>query len=285
MAVKVLTDSTNYIPDALRAQYDIRRVSLQLAWGSESYREVDLDNDHFYPLMEARGIPTSSLPAAGEMLAEMLKVVEAGDALCGVFISSDMSGTYESATLISNMVRERVPGAQIRLVDSRTNCMQEGYAVLAAARAAQQGADLDQVAAAAEMNIRCSRFVFIPKTLAYLERGGRIGHASALLANLLKIVPVLTVEDGFTTTLRKVRTRAAAEEAMLAQLENDVRAHGFGEAAIHHINCLDDAQALARTVEQRLGAPAAIVDIGPVIGLHVGPGSIGIAYYTREPLR
>ncbi|MCE5258619.1 MAG: DegV family protein, partial [Chloroflexi bacterium] len=251
----------------------------------ECYREVELDNARFYPMMAAKGIPASSMPAAGEMLAEMLRVVEAGCDLCCVFISSAMSSTYESAHAVREMVLERVPGAKIALVDSHSNCMQLGYAALAAARAAHDGGTLEQAVAAAEDNTRKSRFLFIPRTLEYLKKGGRIGMASALLADLLKIIPVLTVENGFTTTLKKVRTRRAAEEAMLAQMSADVAAHGLGEVAVHHIDCPDSAQQLAAEIKRRLGAVAEIIDIGPVIGMHVGPGTVGVVYCSQTPLR
>jgi len=285
MTVKVLTDSTSYIPSALRQQLDIRVMSLQVTWGSESYREVELDNALFYPMMDAKGIPVSSLPTTGEMLGEMLGAVEAGFEVCGVFISSLMSGTYQSACAVREMVLERVSGARITLVDSLTNSMQLGYAAISAARAARTGAALEQVVQAAEDNLRRSRFVFIPRTLEYLQKGGRIGKAQSLLADLLKIVPVLTIEGGYTTTFKKVRTRRAAEEALLDQLYADVQEHGFGEAAVHHINCIEDARALAAAVEKRLNAAVEIVDIGPVVGMHVGPGAIGVAYYTQTPLR
>ena len=285
MGVKVLTDSTSYLSEALRQELDIRRVSLQLAFADESMREVDIDNAHFYPLMEAKGIPTSSLPATGEMYQEMLRVVEAGDDLCCVFISSAMSGTLAGAQSVREMVLEKCPEARIAIVDSKANCMQLGYAALAAARATKTGGTLEQVVQAAEDNIRKSRFLFIPKTLEHLQKGGRIGKASALLGNLLQIIPVLTIDNGVVAVMMKVRTRKNAVAAMVDQLLKDIEQHGLGEVVIHHINCLPDAQELAAMVMEKLKAKVDIVDIGPVVGMHVGPGAIGIAYYTREAMR
>lgn len=285
MAVKVLTDSTSYLSEALRQELDIRRVSLQLAFADVSMREVDIDNAHFYPLMEAKGIPTSSLPASGEMYQEMLRAVEAGDDLCCVFISSAMSGTVEGAQSVRKMVLEKHPEAKIAIVDSKANCMQLGYAALAAARAAKAGGTLDQVVEAAEDNIRKSRFLFIPKTLEHLTKGGRIGKASALLGTLLQIIPVLTIENGVVSVMMKVRTRKNAVAAMIDLMMKDIARYGLGEAVIHHINCLPDAKELVAMVMERLKAQVEIVDIGPVVGMHVGPGAIGIAYYTQERMR
>jgi DegV family protein with EDD domain len=281
----VLTDSTSYLNDALREEFDIRRVSLQLAFPDVSMREVDIDNAHFYPLMEANGIPTSSLPAAGEMYQEMLRVVEAGDELCGVFISSQMSGTLESARTVRQMVLDVHPDAQIALVDSKANSMQLGYAALAAARTAKQGGSLEQVVEAAKDNIRKSRFVFIPKTLEHLKKGGRIGAASALLGNLLQIIPILTIENGVVAVMMKVRTRRNAIAAMVDQLTKEIALFGLGEVVIHHINCLPDAKELAALLMQKLESKVEIVDIGPVVGMHVGPGAIGVVYYTQKAMR
>jgi len=285
VAVIVLTDSTSYIPANLRDELGIRVVSLQLTFGDEQMRELDITNDEFYPLMERKGIPASSQPTVGEMVEEMQRVVGAGDELCCVFISGDMSGTIANASLARDTVLRKYPQAHIAIVDSRSNSMQLGFAALAAARAARAGATLEQVVAAAEENIHRSRFVFIPRTLEHLVKGGRIGKASALLADLLKIIPVLTVENGFTSVLTKVRTRRNAIAAMVEQVVKDAGAHGLGEVVIHHINCLPDAHELAGLVKARLNAAVSIVDIGPVVGMHVGPGAIGIAYYTQGALR
>lgn len=285
MAVKVLTDSTSYLSDARLQEFDIRRVSLQLAFADLSMREVDIDNAHFYPLMEAKGIPSSSLPATGEIYQEMLRVVEAGDELCCVFISTQMSGTLEGAESVRQMVLEKHPEARIAIVDSKANSMQLGYAALAAAREAKAGGTLEQVVQAAEDNIRKSRFLFIPRTLEHLQKGGRIGKASALLGNLLQIIPVLTIENGTVAVMMKVRTRKNAAATMIDLMMKDIARYGLGEALIHHINCLPDAQELVALVTEKIKARVEIVDIGPVVGMHVGPGAIGVVYYTREAMR
>ncbi|NLV73261.1 MAG: DegV family protein [Chloroflexi bacterium] len=285
MAVRILTDSTANLTPEMCQRYGIRTVSLQVTWGNESFREEDLTNEQFYPMMEARGIPASSLPVAGEMRSAMIEAVEAGDAVLGIFISSWMSGTFENARMIAQMVRDSHPGAQIAVVDSRSNCLQEGFSAIAAARVAQAGGTLEECEAAARDMILRSRFVFIPKTLTYLRKGGRMGTAAALLADLLKIVPVLTVEDGMTQVHKKVRTRRVAQNAMLDSMLADFAAHGKSEVVVHHINCIEDAREYVQEVAERTGITPEIVDIGPVIGLHVGPGAIGLVYTTERPLR
>lgn len=285
MAVRVLTDSTSYIDKEILKELEITKVSLSVVFGDESIKETDIENVEFYKMMKERGIPTSSQPAVGELYEEMKAVVENGDELLGVFISSDMSGTYSTANMVKEMVLEEYPNAKIELVDSGSNCMQLGYAAIVAARAAKEGLALEEVKNRVLENIKRSRFIFLPETLEYLKKGGRIGGASALIGSILKIIPILTVEGGKTTLLAKVRTKKNAINTMIEKLDKDVQEHGLKEIVVHHINCYDEAKELANRIKEKLNIEASICDIGPVIGVHVGPGAIGIAYYTESPLR
>ena len=285
MKVTVLTDSTSYLSEKIRKELNIKRVSLNLSFGNDSMREVDIDNDRFYKMMASNGIPTSSQPSVGDMYQEMLDAVENGDSLCCIFISSDMSGTLSTAQIAKEMVLEKYQNAKIEIVDSRSNCMQLGFAVIMAARAAKAGKTLEQVKEAAQENIKRSRMLFIPENLEYLKKGGRIGGASTLIGNLFKIIPILTVENGKTTILTKIRTKKNAVLTMTEKMLQDISNYDLGEIVILHINCLDEAQELAGIINDKLQIKIEILDIGPVIGLHVGPGTIAIAYYTLKPMR
>lgn len=286
MSVRILTDSTSYIDDEVREEMDIRRVSLNISFGDHSLRETDISNKDFYKMMEVKGIPTSSQPSIGELCQEMEKTVSVGDSLCGIFLSSDMSGTFSTAQLAKEMVLEKYPDAQIEIIDSRSNSMQLGFAVLQGARAARAGKSLAEVKEAVLQNIKRSRFLFIPDNLDYLKKGGRIGGAGALIGNLFKIIPILTVEEGKVLVLTKVRHKDKAILAMIDKMLEDIRDHGLGEIAVHHINCLTEAQALVRKIKEKVAiSNIKVVPIGPVIGLHVGPGAIAIVYYTETDLR
>lgn len=285
MKVQVLTDSTSYLPLDLVEEYDIKRVTLSVSFGAENIKELEITNEEFYPMMKKLGIPVSSQPSVNEIYDEMIKVVETGDSLCCVFLSSDMSGTYDTSKMAKEMVLEEYEDAQIEIIDSRSNSMQLGFAVLQAARKSKAGKSLEQVKNAALENIKRSRFLFIPDNLDYLKKGGRIGGASALIGNIFKIIPILTVEDGKTAILTKARTKKNAVSAMINKFMDDINKFGLGEVIIHHINCLAEAQELANQIKEKLDIKISTVDIGPIIGLHVGPGAIGIAYYTQEPLR
>ena len=285
MAVRVLTDSTSYLSEAIREELDIRMVSLNISFGDICIREMDIDNESFYEMMATKGIPTSSQTAIGDLYQEMTRVVEKGDSLCCIFLSSDMSGTFSTAQIAKEMVCEKYQEAKIEIVDSRSNCMQLGFAAIQAARAAKEGKGIELVKEAAVENIKRSRFLFIPENLDYLKKGGRIGGASALIGNLFKIIPILTVEEGITSILAKVRMKEKAVVTMVDQMLHDIKQYGLGEVAVVHINCMKEAKALSRMIMDKLEVDINISDIGPVIGLHVGPGAIGIAYYTERDMR
>ena len=282
MTIKIVTDSTAYIPEDLLAKYDISVISLNVIMNGESLRELDINDQDFYstlPLLDE--IPTSSQPILHEMMTTFETLIKEGHQVLGIFLSSEMSGTFSSAHMVRNMILENHPDASIELLDSKTNCMQMGFIALEAAKAAKNGANLREVLDIATTIKYHSRFLFTPETLDYLKKGGRIGGASALLGNIFQIKPILTVEDGKTTVFTKVRTKKKAIQSFITKLAEDLEGHQLGDIIVHHIHCEQEGLALAKQLEEEFKLPVRIQAIGPVIGSHVGPGSIGIAYYIK----
>lgn len=282
MAIKIVTDSTSYIADEYIKKYDINIVSLNVIINGVSSREVDIENEVFYEeIRNSKEIPKSSQPIPNEMLNTFKEIVKDGDSIVGIFLSSKMSGTYSNANMIKDMILEDYPDAEIHILDSKTNCMQMGFAVIEAARTASEGKSINEVINAANHVINNSRFLFTPETLEYLKKGGRIGGAAALFGNVLQIKPILTVVNGETSVFKKVRTRKKAIEEIVKTVLEEIESKGLGDIVVHHINCQEDGLKLAKALENKLGKKVEIQSIGPVIGVHVGPGSIGIAYYTK----
>lgn len=282
MAIKIVTDSTSYISDEYIKKYDIKLVSLNVIINGVSSREIDIENEVFYEeIKNSKEIPKSSQPIPNEMLNTFKEIVKDGDSIVGIFLSSKMSGTYSNANMIKDMILEDYPDADIHILDSKTNCMQMGFAVIEAARTASEGKSINEVINAANHVINNSRFLFTPETLEYLKKGGRIGGAAALFGNVLQIKPILTVVNGETSVFKKVRTRKKAIEEIVKTVLEEIEAKGLGDIVVHHINCQEDGLKLAKALENKLGKKVEIQSIGPVIGVHVGPGSIGIAYYTK----
>lgn len=280
--VKIITDSTSYISPTLLQQYDIKIVSLDVLLDNKYVREIDIENKTFYDkLSKLNEIPSSSQPSPEEVYNTFETVLQAGNDVVGIFISSNMSGTYTTALSITSELKEKYPERQIEVIDSKTNCMQLGLIAIQAAKAGMEGKSISEVVSVAQETRKNSRFLFTPETLTYLKKGGRIGKASALLGNLLQIKPVLTVdEDGNTNVYCKVRTKKKAVDTLVEGLMKDLENRKLGDAVVHHINCESEAAFLAAKLEHALGQKVKIQSIGPVIGVHVGPGSIGLAYFT-----
>ena len=281
MSIKIIADSTCYLPQEYIDKYKISIASLNVLINGNSYRETDLSNDWFYNEMaKSSTIPTSSQPSIEELYNIVESIVKNGDDVVGIFLSSDMSGTFSTSNLVKNMIIENYPNAKIVMIDSRSNCMQAGFAVLEAAKAANENKSLDEVVSIAKNVIKNSKFIFVPETLDYLKKGGRIGSAAALLGSLLQIKPILTVEDGKTTVFTKVRTKKKAIDKIVNTVLEQNSKSPIKGIIVHHINCESEGQELADRLKNSLGLDnVKIQSIGPIIGLHVGPGSIGVAYH------
>ena len=188
MSIRIIADSTCYLPKEYIDKYNVSIVSLNVLLNGKSYRETDLENDWFYKEMsKSPSIPTSSQPSIDDFYKAIESQVKEGHDIVGIFLSSDMSGTFSTSNLVKEMILEKYPNANIVMLDSRSNCMQAGYAILEAAKAAADNKSLDEVVSIAKSVIENSKFIFVPDTLDYLKKGGRIGGAAALFGYLLKL--------------------------------------------------------------------------------------------------
>lgn len=282
MPVKIITDSTSYISKDLVEKYDIDILSLNVLLNEKNKRELDWTNEEFYQEMEkCNEFPKSSQPSLEEMTNIFEKHILQNDQVAAVFMSSKMSGTFSTANVVKEQLLEEYPNAQIEILDSKTNSMQLGFAALEGAKKANEGATLKEVVEVMDHVINNSRFLFTPETFEYLKKGGRIGGAAALLGHLLNIKPVLTVENGQTTVFGKARTRKKAIDLILNKLYEDASDRELGGVIVHHINCEDKGQEIAEEIGLKLGIKVKLQSIGPVIGTHVGPGSVGVAYWLK----
>lgn len=282
MSVCVVTDSVASIPADLLEAYAIDVVSLFINDGDSNQAELDMDVAAFYRRLEdMRTLPTSSQPSVESMLSAFRTGLERGCDVLGVFISSEMSGTFQTARMAADMLAGEFPDGRIELLDSRSNSMEEGYGVLAAAIEAKAGAAVERRVEAASETLRRTRFLFTPHTLEYLRRGGRIGGASALIGGLLQIRPILTVEDGETQTFARVRTQGRALAEMTRMFAQDTNAFGLASVCVHYIGDAQSAEEYAREqIEPLAGDGVRVIPVSPVIGLHVGP-AVGLVYTTE----
>lgn len=284
--IRIVTDSTASIPSDVACANGIEVVTLYVNYKGNEYEDATMDVDEFYRDIQdmADDIPTSSQPSQGQLEELFEEIAEEGDELLGVFMSSKMSGTFDGALRAARSVAARHVGFAFRIVDTFSNSFDEAWPVIAAASARDVGCSLDECCEWVKRSICASRWLFTPESLRFLKAGGRIGTASALLGNLMKLCPILTVSDGETATFAKVRTQKKALEAIAAKVREDVEAYGLKNVIVHYIGSPDAAIKWAReAIEPIAGSDVAVVPVSPCIGVHVGP-AIGVVYECKKAL-
>lgn len=279
MATALVTDSTAYLSADLVEAHGIGVVPLHVIVGGQERREgVDIAPGEVAEALRSFTPVSTSRPAPQAFLDVYRDLADKGaDSIVSVHISSDMSSTLSSAQLAAH--QSPVP---VTVIDSRSMGMAMGYAVLAGAALASRGATVEEVADA--VRARCSRatVVFYVDTLEHLRRGGRIGKANALLGSALAIKPILGLEDGAIVPLERVRTSSKA----IARLEELAVAAAGSQAvdvAVHHLDSAERAEKLAERLQSRIDGlkDFMVVELGAVVGAHVGPGTLAIAVSPR----
>ena len=281
MSVAIVTDSTAYLPQSVVDAHDIQVVPLHVVIGGTEFSEgVDVTTAEVAKALRAFRPVSTSRPSPQAFLEAYEKAAAAGaDAVVSVHISADMSSTVESAHLAAK--QSPVP---VHVVDSRSLGMAMGYGVVSAALLASAGSSAEEVAAQALSRAAAARVVFYVDTLEHLRRGGRIGAASAFLGSALAIKPILELVDGRIRPLEKVRTSTRA----LARLEEIAAAAAEGatdgvDIAVHHLDSAPRAEDLAERLRARVGSAheVSVVELGAVVGAHVGPGTLAVTVSPR----
>jgi DegV family protein with EDD domain len=279
MAVAVVTDTTHYLPREMVAERGLHEVSLYVKFQGEQMRESEImrDTDTFYDGMRtASEMPTTSQPSIGDFLAVWEPLLRDGDDIVSVHISAGISGTYDSALQAKErLVGDGLDPARLAVVDSVTTAGGMAMVVLATAAAAKAGGDVEAVAARARDARKELKIWFVPDTLEYLRRGGRIGGAQAWLGSALKIKPILTFEEE-VTPVERVRTTGRAIERMVELLQSR-RDEGADAWVVQHIQWPEQAERLVERGREIFGTePIFVSEIGPVLGAHAGPGLLGV---------
>jgi DegV family protein with EDD domain len=277
--IKIVTDSTAYLPEATVRQHDIRIVPLYVHFGEKAFREgVQLSNKEFYTrLKEAPELPTTSQPSAGEFHQVFKELLEAGHEIVTLTISSKLSGTWNSAMA----AKEMLPGAPITVIDSLSTSVGLHLMVETVIEAASAGATRQEIVDKVEAIKQSLQILFVVDTLEYLAKGGRIGNAKAFLGTLLKVKPILVLQDGAIEPLEQVRSKRKAQARMIDLIEEYVGNRGpQAKTAITNALVPDEAEAVKKEIMERLGCREPVMgELGPVIGTHTGPGVVGVAVY------
>jgi DegV family protein with EDD domain len=283
MAVKIVTDSTSDLTPEIASELGIAVVPLNVHFsteiGTETYRDgIDLKADDFYRrLAQNKTLPTTSAPAPGTFVEVYEKLAKETDEILAITISSKLSATYKAALDAKELMKGK---ARLEVIDSFSAMVGLGLIVISAAKAAKAGASLDEVIDVVRSSMGRVDFRLAFDTLEYLRKGGRIGKAQAFLGSALKVNPILTIRDGLTEGVTRVRCRAKAVDYLGDFVMNfpDIE-----EVAIEDATTPDEAKILAERLSSRFPSERIYwMKVGPVIGTHVGPHVLGVGVLPKK---
>ena len=276
--IVIVTDSTADIPAHLVKTHDIRIVPLRVLFGEEAYLDgVELKPDEFYKrLVSSSQLPTTSQPSPADFVAVYEGILNEDPecSILSIHLSAAMSGTYQSAMIATSLMEDEA--ANITVWDSKSASYGFGLFVVQAAQMAAEGSTVQEIISSLEELQKERRLYFLVDTLEYLQKGGRIGKASAVLGTLLNIKPILSIDDdGVIFPVEKVRGRKKGMARMVELFQQDL-------AGVQNINVAVGHTADPASVDEFLKQLSAVFtvketvksEIGAVIGTHVGPGTI-----------
>lgn len=283
-SVRIVTDSTAALPKNWLNAHNVAAVPLLVTIESEIYKEsVEITNRDFYArLRKLKELPTTSQPSSGDFLTTYKRLLEEGaKTIISIHISTGISGTVNSASTASGMVED--PDADIVVIDSKQTGPALGFIVKEAVALAEEGKSKDEILNRIYRIMDSMRTLFVVNDLMFLHKGGRLSGAQAIIGSLLQIKPILHFirEDGRIEVLEQVRTERKALKRITDLMINE----GGGDRlptniAIAYADNIEKAKKVADSLEKEFpGIGAEPVEIGPIIGTHVGPGLIGFQFY------
>lgn len=279
MKTVIVTDSTAYLPMQTMKELNIQMIPLAVTIDGVSYEEeIDLSSAAFYEKVRGEGpLPKTSQPAVGRFVTLFESLKTEYDAVISIHLSSGISGTFSGAVQAGEMV----DGIDVFLFDSELSCHLQGFYVLRAAKMAKAGRTPTEILAELAEMKKTMRAYFMVDDLAHLQRGGRLSSAQAFIGSLLQVKPILHFENKVIVPYEKIRTKKKAMKRIANMLADDAAKMPV-EAAIIHANCPDEAEKWLLELQERLPTvDFTISHFGPVIGTHLGEGSMGLGWVKK----
>ncbi len=280
--IRIITDSTCEASEATLAHPRVTVVPLTVIFGQQALLDgVGITREEFWErLPKADKLPTTSQASPAQFEEPFRRFTDAGDEVIVLPISAKLSQTYNSALI----AKENLEGRPIDIVDSKSTSIGLGLLVEEAVSMAEAGATRQEIVARLTKMREEIRIIFVLETLEYLEKGGRIGKAQAFVGTLLKFKPLLGIVDGEVVPVARVRSRAKALETLQELLLAQVPARGPGvRIGVTQALAAAEARQLGESLAQKFGTRLSFLSsLGPVLGVHVGPGTIGVAVHAAS---
>jgi len=283
--VAVVTDTTACIPQEQVTRYDIEIVPVQLIFEDRAYRDgIDISPTEFYALLrQANKLPTTSASSPDPYLEAYRKASQRAESILCLTEPSNFSAMFNSALVAKEMAKTALSNVVIEVVDCATAAAGQGLVALAAARVAASGKNLGEVMTTAQDIMHRVNLFATLDTLHYLVKGGRVPQAAALVNSLLKIKPIFTLNHAEAHTVALPRTIPSAIKRMTKLMEKKVVTGQRLHVAVMHADVLDKAVALRNRIAAHFDcAELFITEFTPVMGVHTGPGLLGIAFYGED---
>lgn len=285
---RIVTDSTTDLTPELIQELDVQVIPLCYIMEGKTYHNIpgggEMTDREFYAKLRAGSMSTTTQVNSEEFLRVFTPLLEAGQDVLYIGFSSGLSGTYQSAGLGREELKQRFPGRRLEVFDSRCASMGEGLLVYHAAKLQQAGKSLDEVLSWLKENVLNLCHWFTVDDLNHLKRGGRVSTATALVGTMLGIKPVLHVDnEGHLIPVSKVRGRKQSLDALVRRMEDTALDPAGQMVFISHGDCLEDARYVERQIREKLGVRQVELGfIGPVIGAHSGPGTVALFFLGKE---
>jgi DegV family protein with EDD domain len=280
MKIAIVTDSTAYIPQEIREKLNIHMIPLNVIFGDVSYREeVEISAEQFYKkVREQEELPKTSQPAIGEFVELYEQLSKEYDQIVSIHISSGISGAYQGAITAGELVE----AANVFAFDTELTCGPQAFYTIEAAEMAAEGKSAEEIIARLEEMKKTVNAYFMVEDLNHLQRGGRLSSAQAFIGSLLQVKPILTFIDTKIEPFDKVRTRKRAIKRIVELFEEVANEGKPMKAVVIHANQLEEAEEMKATIEARYPqVEVSLSYFGPVIGTHLGEGSLGLGWYVK----
>jgi DegV family protein with EDD domain len=278
--IRIVTDTTACLPQEFLAAHPVEVVPQVIRFGQESFLEdVEISYADFVRrLRSSPELPSTAAPLVGDFIKAYQRQLASASTILSIHPSEEVSGTVRSALTARN---ESFPSADIRILDTRTVGANLACMVMDAVEGAEAGCGPDEIMERLRGMIPRSRTYFLVATLEYLQKGGRIGGASALIGSALQIKPILQVEDGKVGVLEKVRTHHKALERLIELVGNECPRSPRAHLSVMHADALEGAEALAQALKSRWGIERIpVYSVGSAITTHAGPGTLAVSFFV-----